>query len=84
MNAYLGMRIFTKKELTKYDGNGNLTYVAYGGKVYDVSPSFHWKRGVHQVTHHAGCDLPEALKEAPHGSDMLGRFPIIGDLLDSE
>ena len=78
------MRIFTKEELRNYDGNGNLAYVAYGGKVYNVSPSFQWKRGVHQVTHNAGCDLTKALKEAPHGPDMLGRFPIVGELLDSE
>ena len=79
------MRVFTKEELRKYDGmDGNTAYVAYEGKVYDVSPSFHWKRGIHQVTHHAGCDLTEALKGAPHGRDMLDRFPIVGELLDSE
>ncbi len=59
-------------------------YVAYEGKVYDVSHSFHWKRGVHQVTHHAGCDLSEAMKQAPHGPDMLDRLPIVGELLERE
>ena len=78
------MRIFTKEELKKYDGSGGVTYVAYGGKVYDVSQSFHWRRGVHQVMHHAGYDLTDALKSAPHGADMLGKFPIVGELLDPE
>ena len=79
------MRAFIKEELRKYDGvDRSAAYVAYEGKVYDVSQSFHWKRGVHQVTHHAGCDLTEALKGAPHGRDMLDRFPIVGELLDSE
>ncbi len=79
------MRAFTKEELRKYDGSdGSATYVAYEGKVYDVSPSFHWMRGIHQVTHHAGCDLTEALKGAPHGRDMLDRFPIVGALLSPE
>lgn len=79
------MRVFTKEELRKYDGmDRNTAYVAYEGKVYDVSQSFHWKRGIHQVTHHAGCDLTEALKGAPHGRDMLDKFPIVGELLDSE
>jgi predicted heme/steroid binding protein len=78
------MRIFTKEELKKYDGSNGLVYVAYGGKVYDVSRSFLWKKGVHQVIHKAGCDLTEALKEAPHGTNMLERFPIVGELSASE
>lgn len=78
------MRNFTKEELKKYDGREGPIYVAYGGKVYDVSLSFHWRKGKHQVMHYAGCDLTEALKEAPHGSDMLDRYPIVGKLLDSD
>lgn len=78
------MRTFTKEELSKYDGSEGVAYVAYGGKVYDVSQSFHWKRGIHQVVHHAGCDLTKALKQAPHGPNMLDKFPIVGKLLDSE
>jgi predicted heme/steroid binding protein len=78
------MQIFTKEELKKYDGSKGIAYVAYHGKVYDVSQSFLWKRGVHQVTHLAGCDLTEALEEAPHGSEMLDKFPVVGELVDSE
>jgi predicted heme/steroid binding protein len=78
------MRTFTKEKLKKYDGREGSIYVAYDGKVYDVSSSFIWKKGKHQVTHHAGCDLTEALKEAPHGPEMLERYPIVGELLDSE
>ena len=78
------MRVFIKEELRKYDGSNGPAYFAYEGKVYDVSQSFHWKRGVHQVTHHAGCDLTKALKGAPHGPDMLDKFPIVGVLLDPE
>jgi len=51
------MRVFTKEELKKYDGSKGVAYVAYHGKVYDVSQSFLWKSGVHQVLHRAGCDL---------------------------
>jgi len=76
------MRIFTKEELKKYNGNDGPAYIAYEGKVYDVSQSFHWKRGIHQVVHYAGCDLTEALKQAPHDSDMLDKFPIVGELLE--
>jgi predicted heme/steroid binding protein len=76
------MRVFTKEELSKYDGSDGLAYVAYGGKVYDVSQSFLWKKGTHQVVHHAGSDLTEALIQAPHGSDELLKFPVVGELLD--
>jgi predicted heme/steroid binding protein len=78
------MRIFTEEELKKYDGTDGLAYVAYEGKVYDVSQSFLWKKDVHQVMHHAGRDLTEALKQAPHGPDMLHKFPIVGELLDGK
>lgn len=78
------MRTFTKEELKKYDGRQGPIYIACNGKVYDVSSSFLWKKGKHQVTHYAGCDLTEALKEAPHGSDMLDRCPLVGELLDSD
>ena len=78
------MKVFTKKELKKYDGSNGPAYVAFNGKIYDVSESYHWRRGIHQVMHHAGCDLTEALKRAPHSADMLVRFPVVGELLDSE
>jgi predicted heme/steroid binding protein len=78
------MRVFTREELRKYDGSDGIAYIAYDGKVYDVSNSFHWKKGIHHVTHHAGYDLTHALKQAPHGPDMLDKFPIVGRLLDSE
>lgn len=75
------MKTFTSEELKQYDGSTNPAYVAYDGRVYDVSPSFHWKRGVHQVMHHAGYDLTEALSGAPHGPGMLRKFPIVGRLV---
>ncbi len=73
-----------KEELRKYDGSNGTAYIAFDSKVYDVSESYHWKKGIHQVMHHAGCGLTEALKRAPHGADMLARFLVVGKLLDSE
>ena len=78
------MRVFTREELSKYDGSDGIAYIAYGGKVYDVSQSFLWRMGVHQVRHRAGSDLTEALEEAPHGPDLLDKFPMVGELLDRE
>ncbi|MEM4701271.1 MAG: cytochrome b5 domain-containing protein [Candidatus Bathyarchaeia archaeon] len=79
------MREFTEKELAQYDGkNGKPAYMAYKGKVYDVSSSFLWKDGKHQALHMAGMDLTDALKQAPHGEDVLKRFPVVGILRKSK
>lgn len=40
------------------------------------------KDGSHQVFHRAGVDLTEALERAPHGDDVLERFPVVGVLRD--
>lgn len=75
------MKEFTEKELAQYNGkNGNPVYIVYKGKVYDVSTSFLWKDGTHQVLHTAGVDLTEALEQAPHGGDVLEKFPVVGIL----
>ncbi len=71
------MKKMTKQELSKYNGKNG----AYQGKIYDVSESFLWKNGKHQVFHQAGEDLTDALKDAPHGQDMLERVPLIGILI---
>lgn len=77
------MRKFTKEELRKYDGkNGAPTFIAYQEKVYDVSRSFLWMNGRHQVIHSAGADLTDSLDQAPHGPDLLGRFPTVGALVE--
>jgi len=39
-----------------------------------------WQDGRHQVLHAAGADLTASLDEAPHGVDLLARFPVIGML----
>ena len=76
------MKKFTKEELALYNGkNGKPVYVAYKGKVYDVSTSFLWKGGNHQVLHEAGVDLTEAMEQAPHREEVLERFPVIGILI---
>ena len=77
------MRTFTSQELRKYDGTKGTAYVAYAGKVYDVSQSYQWQRGVHQIRHHAGRDLTQALKQAPHSPDLLFKFPVVGKLAKS-
>jgi predicted heme/steroid binding protein len=69
------------EELSRYTGkDGNLAYIAYRGIVYDVTESFLWKNGKHQVLHEAGRDLTEELDDAPHGPNLLERVPVVGKL----
>ncbi len=75
------MRRITKKELELYNGEeGAPAFVAYQGRVYDVSRSFLWQKGNHQALHHAGADLTEELDLAPHDVEQLEKFPIVGIL----
>ena len=75
------MKELTKEELQEYNGKeGRKAYVACNGYIYDVTDSFLWKDGKHQVTHHAGEDLTGELREAPHDIDFLKRFPVVGIL----
>lgn len=75
------MKQFDLKELAIYNGkNGSPAYVAYEGKVYDVSNSLLWEDGEHLDLHNAGEDLTEAMNEAPHDADLLENFPIVGVL----
>ncbi len=77
------MKTFTRGELVRCDGKeGRAAYIAYQGKVYDVTASFLWKGGRHQALHEAGRDLTTALAEAPHGSDLLARVPVVGIFSD--
>lgn len=75
------VKVFTREELRKYDGSNGIAYVACNGKVYDVSNSYHWRSGIHHVGHRAGCDLTDALKQAPHSISLLEKFPVIGKLV---
>ncbi|MBC7345471.1 MAG: cytochrome B5 [Clostridia bacterium] len=77
------MRVYSREELARYDGReGRPAYVAYKGKVYDVSSSFLWRDGRHQAVHRAGEDLTEAMGKAPHGEEFLLKFPVVGILVD--
>ena len=75
------MQEFEIGELEKFDGNeGRPVYVAYKGKVYDVTNSKLWRNGLHMKRHHAGQDLTADIQGAPHESDVLDRYPQVGIL----
>jgi predicted heme/steroid binding protein len=76
--------LLTRSELRRFNGlNGAPAYVGYRGRIYDVTESFLWPKGCHQGLHHAGYDLTNRLKEAPHDADQLEKFPLVG-YLDEE
>ena len=76
------VRKFTIKDLEGYDGkNGKPAYVAYQGKVYDLSQSSLWSGGEHMGMHQAGKDITEELELAPHGEEILERVKIVGKLV---
>jgi predicted heme/steroid binding protein len=56
------------------------SYIAYKGMVCDVTSSFLWKNGRHQALNYAGKDLTDSLHIAPHGGDLIERFPVVGIL----
>ncbi len=72
----------TLEDLQHFDGKENRpAYLAYEGKVYDVSSSKLWKGGAHFKKHHVGNDLTDILKTAPHGEDKILKMPEVGKLL---
>jgi predicted heme/steroid binding protein len=76
-----GERKFTLEELKQFDGrDGRPAYIAYKGKVYDVTESFLWINGDHQGQHEAGKDLTEEMALAPHGEETFDRVKLVGVL----
>ena len=60
-------------ELNGHDGKP--AYIAYQGKVFNVSGSKLWKDGLHMKLHRAGRDLSAEFEAAPHGEEVLERYP---------
>lgn len=76
------LKKFTAKELEEYNGKkGRPAYVAYQGKVYDLSQSSLWSGGEHMGMHQAGNDITEELELSPHGEEKLERANLIGVLV---
>ncbi len=69
------------EELAQKDGKeGRPVYIAYEGKVYDVSQSKLWKTGSHMKRHASGKDLSNDLSAAPHGVEVFDRYPQVGTI----
>ncbi len=77
-----GKQDLTIEELHSFDGKeGRPAFIAYNGKIYDVTKSKLWKEGSHARKHQAGRDLSDALKTAPHAEDKILAMPEVGKLI---
>jgi predicted heme/steroid binding protein len=73
------MKELTAEELSSFNGkDGRPIYIAFQGKVYDVTKSPLWAKGLHMNRHFAGKDLTAEISAAPHGTEVLERYPRIG------
>jgi len=71
------------EQLGAFDGSdGRPAYIAFQGKIFDVSGSRLWQGGSHMKRHQAGIDLTEVLSQAPHGEDKIAAMPEVGRLSD--
>lgn len=78
------LRKYTPDELAQGDGReGRPALVGYKGKVYDCTPSKLWRNGKHVNAHHAGHDLTAEMAAAPHADDVMGRYPVVGLLVQA-
>jgi predicted heme/steroid binding protein/uncharacterized membrane protein len=76
------MKDLTPEELALLNGKeGNPACVAVQGKVYDVSASRLWPKGRHMNRHASGNDLTAEISSAPHGTEVLERYPQVGVLV---
>lgn len=79
------MKEFSRESLAEYDGKDEKpVYIVHKGRVFDVSRSKLWKGGLHMRRHSAGKDLTVDIEAAPHGLEVLDRYPQIGVIKESE
>src|SRR4030043_2024538 len=70
------MKEITPEELLSFNGkDGKPVYIAFQGKVYDVSKSPLWSKGLHMNRHPSGKDLSGEVSAAPHGTEVFERDP---------
>ncbi len=75
------MNEVTRKQLSLKNGQDQeVVWIAYKGRVYDVTKSKLWRSGMH-YEHWAGQDLTDELKDAPHTENVFDKFKIVGKLV---
>lgn len=75
------MKSYTRQQLALRNGQDKPEiWVAYKGRIYDVSSSRLWRNGKH-YEHWAGQDLTDELPDAPHTENVFDKFETIGQLV---
>jgi len=70
--------IYTPQQLALRNGRDKEeVWVAYKGRIYDVTQSRLWKTGMH-YEHWSGQDLTHEFPDAPHTDQVFSRFKLIG------
>ncbi|MCB0517208.1 MAG: cytochrome b5 domain-containing protein [Chitinophagales bacterium] len=73
-------KTISKQQLALYNGTDkDEIWIAYKGKVYDVTHSRLWRNGQHYL-HWAGQDLTEELADAPHTEKVFEKFAVVAVL----
>ncbi len=74
------MEKFNEERLREFDGSDpdKPVYIAYDGKVYDVTDNPLFVDGVH-YEHTAGMDLTEDMADAPHTDEVIGELKVVGE-----
>ena len=71
---------FTLEELNKFQGlEGRPAYIAFKGKVYDVSEVF--LNGDHNGIN-AGEDITEDFGSSPHEENIFLKYKVVGNLIN--
>lgn len=71
-------KVFDPLTLQAFDGkDDSLAFIAYKGKVYNMTNLKLWKNGIH-MKHRAGHDLTDSITKAPHGEEKLEKLNVVG------
>ena len=84
MNQEMVLPEMTIQELSKYNGkNGEKSYVAIDGIIYDTTNAKGWKDGVHTKSGGkvmAGTDASLQIEQSPHKKEVLKDLKKVGKL----
>ena len=74
------MNYYSRSQLALHNGQDKeQIWVAFKGRIYDVSKSRLWRDGKH-YEHWAGQDLTDELADAPHTDKVFEKFNQVGIL----